>query len=87
MPLIFESIAAGNLVIDQIQIELHPRSKVSYEEIRDFFTYVDKAKMRIMHKERNQWGCKGWRCLEYAFVSESFLRRANAASLGCPLDS
>ena len=87
MPLIFDAIAAGDLVVDQIQIELHPQQKVSFEEIREFFSHVDKAGMRIMHKERNAWGCKGWRCLEYAFVSESFLRRANAASLGCPLDS
>ena len=38
-----------------------------------------RAKLRITHKERNQWGCDGYRCVEYALVSEAFLREANGA--------
>ena len=40
---------------------------------------ADTAKLRITHKERNQWGCDGYRCVEYALVSESFLCEANGA--------
>lgn len=87
MPPILDQIAQGHLEIDQIQIELHPQQKIPFEQLVEFFTHVDNAGMRIMHKERNHWGCKGWRCLEYALVSEAFLRKANAAALGCPLDS
>ena len=43
------------------------------------FAAADKAKLRITHKERNQWGCDGYRCVEYALVSEAFLREANGA--------
>lgn len=77
---IFASIATGELVINQIQIELHPdgsNPSSSMIQVREFFEAADKAKMRIFHKERNHWGCDGYRCLEYAFVSESFLRKAN----------
>ena len=91
MPIIFDRIASGELEIDQNQIELHPHLPhidVEFKEIiAAFFAHADKAGMRIVHKERNQWGCDGWKCLEYVFVSEKFLRRANAAVLGCPLDS
>ena len=40
---------------------------------------IFRAKLRITHKERNQWGCDGYRCVEYALVSEAFLREANGA--------
>jgi hypothetical protein len=80
MPLVFEAIARGDMQIDQILIELHSES---YETITNFFEAADKAHMRVFHKERNGWGCRGTRCVEYAFISESFLREANAEVV-CP---
>ena len=85
MPPLFESIAAGTIKVHQIQVEMHiagmdtsdPRN-LSLRNI--FFQKLDKAKMRIFHKERNHWGCMGYKCLEYAFVSEEFLRIANKAA-------
>ena len=47
--------------------------------LQRFFAAADTANLRITHKERNQWGCDGYRCVEYALVSESFLREANGA--------
>ena len=47
--------------------------------LQRFFAAADRAKLRITHKERNQWGCDGYRCVEYALVSEAFLREANGA--------
>ena len=76
MPPVFQAIAQGRLQIDQILIELHGSS---YEQLTRLFESADAAGMRIFHKERNGWGCGGARCVEYAFVSESFLRRATAA--------
>ena len=75
---VFDAIAKGTIQIDQILIELH---RTSYETITSFFKGVDKAGMRIVHKERNGWGCRGVACVEYALVSESYLRRATAASI------
>jgi hypothetical protein len=80
MPPVFEAIARGQLQIHQILIELH-RTPNSYEVLADFFEAADKAGYRITHKERNHWGCMGYSCIEYAFVSEDFLRRATAAAI------
>jgi hypothetical protein len=80
MPPIFAAIASGNLEVDQIQMEVHALDSeiVNEKPLKVFFEAADAAKMRIFHKERNQWGCEGYVYLEYAFVSESFLREANS---------
>ena len=84
MPPLFELIASGKVQVDQVLIEMHARKDGNFlDMLRDFFMAADKAKLRIFHKERNGWGCDGFRCVEYAFVSESFLREANGASM-CP---
>ena len=77
MPVLFEAIAAGRIKVNQIQIELHG---VNFGRVEHFFEAADKAKMRIFHKERNHWGCDGYKCLEYALISEDFLREANGAA-------
>jgi hypothetical protein len=66
--------------VDQLLIEVHyPPSE---EALANIFLAADKAKLRVFHKERNSWG--DWNCcIEYAFVSESFLREANGAFI-CP---
>lgn len=74
VPDIFDAIHAGEIKVDQIQIELHGGSR---ETIDDLFHRADKARMRIMHKERNHWGCNGYGCLEYVFVNESFLKQTH----------
>lgn len=83
MPPLFELIASGSVRVDQVLIELHDTKKANFAtkdgQLSQFFSGADKAKLRIVHKERNQWGCDGFRCVEYAFVSESFLREANEA--------
>jgi hypothetical protein len=81
---LFEAIARKEIQVDQILIELHNKVEfgatpdIRWKLLREFFDAADRAKMRIYHKERNQWGCKGMECVEYSFVSEDFLRRANA---------
>jgi hypothetical protein len=77
---LFDAIAKEKIQVDQLLVELHiTNSPEKYWKILlDFFAAADRAKMRIFHKERNHWGCDGYYCLEYAFVSEDFLRRANA---------
>ena len=53
---IFDAIHAEEMKVDQLQIELHGGKK---EMINNLFQKADTAGMRIMHKERNQWGCDG----------------------------
>lgn len=79
MPPLFEAMAKGAMQIDQLLIEMH--AYVSYDEMTEFFAAADKAGFRITHKERNGWGCNGFGCVEFAFVSPSFLRRATAAAI------
>jgi hypothetical protein len=85
MPPIFAAIASGNLEVDQIQMELHALDSeiVNEKPLKVFFEAADAAKMRMFHEERNQWGCEGYVHLEYAFVSESFLRVANSKVMAC----
>jgi hypothetical protein len=77
MPVLFEAISAGRIKVNQIQIELH---NVHFGPVEHFFEAADKAKMRVFHKERNNWRCYGYGCVEYALISEDFLREANRAS-------
>ena len=86
LPPLFDSIAAGTIRVNQIQVEMHISSMNTndpeFQLLRNrFFHTLDKAKMRIFHKERNHWGCNGYLCLEYAFVREEFLRAANKAAI------
>jgi hypothetical protein len=76
MPAVFEAIANGTLQIDQILIELHQSI-----DVNNFFAAADKAGYRITHKERNHWGCDGYKCVEYGLVSEDFLRRSTSAAI------
>jgi len=78
MPSVFKAIARGKMQIDQVLIELHAMPD---DILMDFFVAMDKAGFRITHKERNGWGCSGYGCVEYAFVSPSFLRRSTAAAI------
>lgn len=71
MPPFFDLIASNQIRVNQIQIELH---LVDYDKLVRVFMAADKARMRIFHKQRNAWGWGGNRCVEYSFVSESFLR-------------
>lgn len=84
MPPLFDLMASGKSKVNQVLIELHDPKKnksrpKSPEILYNFFLAADRAKLRITHKERNQWGCAGSGCVEYAFVSESFLREVNGA--------
>lgn len=84
MPPLFDLISLGKVHVNQVLIELHdPKTTNSAATLYNFFRAADEAKFRITHKERNQWGCAGARCVEYALTSESYLREANGAII-CP---
>ncbi|KAL3810049.1 hypothetical protein ACHAXA_009462 [Cyclostephanos tholiformis] len=83
MPPLFDLISSGNARVNQIQIELHAPRDNNAQMMYDFFLAADRAKFRIIHKERNHWGCDGYRCVEYVFVNESFLRHVNG-NVFCP---
>ncbi|CAB9508200.1 expressed unknown protein [Seminavis robusta] len=49
-----------------------------FANMKALFQVADQANMRVFHKERNGWTCGGYACIEYAFASNEFLRRANS---------
>jgi hypothetical protein len=70
--------------VNQIQVEMHAYAVDDVATaMYDFFLAADRANFRITHKERNHWGCDGYRCVEYSLVSESFLRYVNGKVV-CP---
>lgn len=84
IPSLLESISKGELKVDQMLNEMHRHhDQRTRPKLPQFFGALDSAKMCIFHKERNHWGCGGDWCVEYAFASEEFLRRANPNVL-CP---
>jgi hypothetical protein len=66
MPQVIEMVKNGELTIEQIQIEMHGTDAA---KIQTFFQTMRSAGYAIFHKERNHWGCNGYRCVEYAFIS------------------
>jgi hypothetical protein len=50
---------------DQILIELH---NTNVEKIAALMDRLMKCNMRIFSKERNHWGCDGYKCVEFSFV-------------------
>lgn len=65
-------IIDGSVHIGQIQVELH---FYDFDKIHAFFTGAEEAGYMIFHKERNQWGCDGYRCVEYALIHVSDAHR------------
>jgi hypothetical protein len=60
-------IKEGAVTIGQIQIELH---RTDFGNISSFFEGADDAGYMIFHKERNHWGCQGFKCVEYSLIHE-----------------
>ena len=84
LPPFFDMIAAGKIKLNQLQVEMHAgvtNKNAHPAQIVNFFSSADQAGLRIFHKERNHWGCDGYTCVEYALVSEDFLREANRAAV------
>jgi len=81
LPVFFDLVASGKFQVNQVLVELHNFFNIPQQTINNFFSAADKARLRIFHKERNHWGCQGFKCLEYALVSESFLRESNMATV------
>jgi hypothetical protein len=80
---IFDSCEEGNpekTPFSMLLIELHARN---FHLISDFFKGADKCGMRVYHKERNHWGCQGYGCVEYGFISEKMAFKSHIGQQ-CP---
>lgn len=67
----------------QIFVEMHG---TNWKKIRGFFEKLFEAGYVLFHKERNHWGCDGFRCVEFSFASRAYLCNSGwtlPASISC----
>jgi hypothetical protein len=69
-----------DLPFSMLLIELHMDS---FSTISKFFSGADKCGLRLYHKEPNYWGCNGYKCMEFAFISEKLALKSHI-SQHCP---
>lgn len=67
LPELAEYVISGQVFIDQIQVELHGTDASSIQHV---FQNLRRANFAIFHKERNHWGCQGYKCVEFSLISE-----------------
>mmetsp|Transcript_10620 Transcript_10620/g.48792 ORF Transcript_10620/g.48792 Transcript_10620/m.48792 type:complete len:316 (-) Transcript_10620:283-1230(-) len=65
--------------IDQIMVEMHGTDALKTAEL---FKTLHNAGMMIFHKERNQWGCQGYNCVEYSLISADLAKKVVQNVLG-----
>lgn len=84
---IFEACAKGRILLGQLMIELHAKSKLKHDrsKLAKFFKGARSCGLRLFHKERNGWSCKGWKCVEFAFVHEAVACLVFNINTGCSI--
>jgi Methyltransferase domain len=70
---VFELMRSGQLSIGQLQLEAHlPQAGPQpLQVIKPLFEGAHAAGLRIFHKERNHWGCDGYK-VKLKYYSFSF---------------
>lgn len=59
--------------VGQVQVELHGLMRstppdIVHDKARTFFGGAEQAGFMVFHKERNHWGCDGYKCVEYSLI-------------------
>lgn len=80
---LFSGMEAGELHVDQLLVEAHLDQSLTYEKLVGWFMSADAAGFRMFSKERNGWGCSGYKCVEFSFVSKVHACREFTAT-HCP---
>jgi Methyltransferase domain len=70
---VFQPMRNGELSVGQLLVELHiwAAGEHPLQSIKPLFEGADDAGLRIFHKERNHWGCEGYRvscCLYRIYI-------------------
>ena len=73
LPQLMDIVRTGDIKVGQILVEMHGRD---VSAIANTFKSMRSNDMMIFHKERNHWGCEGWKCVEFSLVSMSWAKRA-----------
>lgn len=80
---VFSDMEAGKLYVGQLLVEVHLQNSLAYATLLDWFKRADAAGLRMFSKERNGWGCSGFKCVEFSFVNQQHACTEFAAT-HCP---
>ena len=72
----------ANAVFEKGAIDLLSRALADGLRVDIFVDAID-AGFELFHKERNHWGCLGWTCVEFSFISQEAKRDIFAHDM-CP---
>lgn len=68
---IWPLLERGEISVGQVLVELHG---TDVAQLAAFFAADDAASFLVFSKERNHWGCDGFRCVEYSLVARETAR-------------
>ena len=57
--------------IDQVMIEVHG---LDVSKVLTIFKFFREFGLEVFHKERNHWGCDGYRCVEFSLMSLQYAK-------------
>lgn len=66
-PEIWQGIQNNQYTVGQVQVEVHGTDP---SQLHPFFDACEANDFFLFHKERNHWGCDGYLCVEYSFISK-----------------
>ena len=75
---VIPTFAESTVKIDQLMVEVHGTNAL---QIASLFSCLRDAGMMIFHKERNHWGCDGYRCVEYSLMTSDYAKSVLRAFL------
>ena len=64
--------------VDQVLIEVHG---VDAQSVRSLFRKFSDSGLYVFHKERNGWGCGGFRCVEFSLMTKRYAKSVLAGSI------
>lgn len=72
LPELMEMVKGNQINVQQIQVEIHGTDAT---KIQHLFQALRDVGYAVFHKERNHWGCNGYKCVEYALISMGHARK------------
>lgn len=84
-----KGLIASKIKVEQLLLEVHLdpsddyERKGQFEQISNLFHQLDWYGMRIFHKEPNHWGCEGYKCSEFSFITEEAAFKSHVQQI-CP---
>ena len=70
--------------VQLLMIELHG---LGADRVRTLFREFSDHGLLVFHKERNHWGCDGYRCLEFSLMTRAYAKAALASFIGYSVGS